>query len=127
MLASFLYHTNQIENVQVKNVEYFPDRIVFHAHYHPQHSRKGSKIRRLRMAPSGDKATFLWVVLQRLKCLICETIWWPTMPFAHGKRRVTISFERYVVKMMAFSTIEHTAKFLGVSWSLVKDIHKSHL
>lgn len=138
MPASILYHTNQIENVQVKKIEHFSDKIVFTVLYQPlrlicpccdhaQHSRKGSKIRLLRMAPLGDKAAFLAVELQRLKCLVCDTVWWPTMPFVRGKRRVTVSFERFVVKLMAFSTIEHTAKFLGVSWSLVKNIHKSYL
>jgi transposase len=28
---------------------------------------------------------------------------------------------------MRFSTIEHVAKFLGVSWSLIKNIHKAYL
>ena len=49
------------------------------------------------------------------------------MPFARVKRRFTISFELYVIELMRFATIEHVAKFLGVSWSLVKNIHKGYL
>src|SRR6202000_804360 len=31
------------------------------------------------------------------------------------------------INLMSFATIEHVANFLGVSWGLVKGIHKSHL
>lgn len=40
---------------------------------------------------------------------------------------MTISFEEYVINLMKFSTIEHTAHFLNCSWDLIKDIHKAHL
>ncbi len=138
MLASVLYHTNQIVDVQVKTVDYFHEKMVFHVLYEPkaiscpccknkEHSDKGSKIRNLRMAPMGAKAAFLSVELHRLKCGNCGHIWWPIMPFVQPKKRVTISFELYVVELMRFATIEHVAKFVGVSWSLVKNIHKTFL
>lgn len=49
------------------------------------------------------------------------------MPFSKPRKRVTLSFEKYVIELMRFATIEHVAKFLGVSWSLVKNIHKAYL
>lgn len=133
-----LYHTNQISDIQVRNVEYFHDRVVFHVLYEPKSElcpccgnnsywSKGSKIRKLRMAPMGNKAAFLWVLLFRLRCALCSHVWWPSLPFARSKKRVTLSFEQYVVRLMNFATIEHVAKFLGVSWGLVKSIHKAHL
>jgi transposase len=138
MSASLLYHTNQITNIQDKNVEYFHDKIVFHAIYKPkenlcpccghyEHSLKGSKTRKIRMAPLGNKASFLSVELNRLKCLNCSQIWWPRMPFVQGNKRVTLSFERYVIDMMNFATVEHVARFLGVAWGTIKNIHKAHL
>ena len=138
MPASLLYHSNQIENIQVKNVEYFSDKIVFEVLYQPikplcpcclhdKNSLKGSKIRTLRMAPLGIKAAFLSVEIHRLKCLNCETVWWPPLPFANPKKRVTLSFETYVINLMRFSTIEHVARFLGVSWGTIKGIHKAYL
>lgn len=138
MPAFMLYHTNQIADVQVKSREFFADKIIFHVLYtpkielcpcctHEKHSLKGSKIRNLRMAPLGNKAAFLSVELRRLKCVFCNHIWWPKLPFTQDKRRVTVSFEKYVITLMNFATIEHVAKFLGVSWHLVKSIHKSHL
>ena len=135
MSASMLYHTNQIEQVQVlKKEEYHSTHVIFHAIFTPKNticpccgydktSLKGSKTRKLRMAPLGNKQAFLRIILHRLRCLI----WWPPMPFAHPKKRVTLSFERYVIELMLFATIEHVAKFLKVSWSLIKNIHKSHL
>jgi transposase len=138
MSTSLLYHTNQITDVQVKNEEYFTEKIVFQVIYEPskapcpcceweEHSFKGAKIRKLKMAPLGNKAAFLSVKIHRLRCVNCCHIWWPSLPFARAKKRFTISFERYVIELMRFATIEHVAKFLGVSWSLIKNIHKAYL
>jgi transposase len=138
MSASLLYHTNQIENVQVKNIEYFAEKVIFDVLYtpkktlcpccgHAEATHKGRKIRKLRMAPMGNKKAWLIVETHRLRCCNCHHIWWPLLPFARAKRRITTSFEKYIIELMRFATIEHTAKFLGVSWSLVKDIHKSYL
>lgn len=138
MPASILYHSNQIENVQVKNVEYYSDKIVFEVLYQPikalcpcclhdENSLKGVKIRTLRMAPFGNRATFLSIEIHRLKCLNCESVWWPSLPFANAKKRVTLSFETYVINLMRFSTVEHVAQFLGVSWGTIKSIHKAYL
>jgi transposase len=137
MSASLLYHTNQIKDVQVLNVEYHLDRVIFKVLFtakppcpccgYENNISKGFKERKLRMAPLGNKMSFLFVKLHRLQCANCGYVWWPTMPFVRGKRRVTLSFEKYVIELMRFATIEHTAKFLGVSWNLVKNIHKDHL
>jgi len=138
MPASWLYHTNQITNIQVKNLEYFNEKIVFHCLYEPkkslcpccghhENSLKGCKVRKLRMAPLGNKAAFLSLQIYRLKCCLCNQIWWPSPPFVQGKKRFTRSFEQYVVKLMNFGTIEQVSKYLGVSWGLVKDVHKTHL
>lgn len=138
MSASLLYHTNQIENIQVKNVEYFPDKIVYEVLYKPskslcpcchfdKNSLKGSKIRSLQMAPMGNKAAFLLVEIHRLNCLNCHCKWWPPLSFANYKKRVTLSFEAYAINLMRFCTVEHTAKFLGVSWGTIKNIHKEYL
>lgn len=138
MSASLLYHTNQITDIQVENVEYFESKIIYHALYQPKNSscpccacltynQDSLKKRTLRMAPLGDKSAFLSLKLQRFKCCNCDKVWWPPIPFVRGKRRVTISFERYVIKMMQFATIKHVAGFLDVSWGLIKNIHKAHL
>lgn len=138
MSASLLYHTNQIKNIQVKNIEYRSDRVIYWVLFTPkkpicpccacnENFSKGSKIRKLKMAPLGNKMAFLFVKIYRLQCLNCYYTWWPTMPFVKPKKRVTLSFEKYVIELMKFATIKHVAKFLGVSWHLVKNIHKTYL
>lgn len=138
MSASMLYHTNQIENVQVLNQEYYIDKIFYEVVFTPKSAfcpccgnntfiSKGQKVRRLRMAPLGNKMAFLLLRLHRLQCVNCLHTWWPQVPFAKPKKRYTVSFEKYVINFMKFATIEHAARFLGVSWSLVKNIHKSYL
>jgi transposase len=138
MFASMLYHTNQITDIQVENVDYFESKVVFHVIYQPKnsscpscayhmHNQDGIKKRNLRMAPLGDKSAFLSLKIHRLKCCNCAKVWWPPITFVKGKKRITISFERYVVKMMQFATIKHVANFLGVSWGLIKNIHKAYL
>jgi len=138
MSISLLYHTNQITNIQENKTEYSSDKVVFHVHYNPkeelcpcceskEYSLKGIKLRKLKLPPVGDKLAFLLVKLNRLKCLECDQIWWPSLPFARAKKRFTKSFERFVIELMKFATIDHVAKFLGVSWSLIKNIHKAYL
>lgn len=138
MSASMLYHTNQIEDVQVQKEEYHIDSILFRATFmpkqlhcpccdHDSNISKGSKERKLRMAPLGNKMAFLIVKLHRVQCANCLHTWWPSMPFVKRKKRVTLSFEKYVIELMRFATIEHVARFLKVSWSLVKNIHKAYL
>lgn len=138
MSASLLYHTNQIEDIQVLNEDYTSNKIIFRAIFtpkdvncpccgHQSNILKGLKERKLRLAPLGDKMVFLLVRIHRLQCVNCQHVWWPSMPFVKPKKRVTLSFERYVIALMNFATIESVAKFLQVSWSLVKNIHKSYL
>lgn len=138
MFASLLYHTNQITDIQVENVAYFESKIVFHAIYQPrsslcpscgfnQHNLDGTKNRILRMAPLGNMAAILSLKVYRFRCCNCAQVWWPRITFVRGKKRVTLSFERYVIRMMQFATIKHVAVFLGVSWGLIKNIHKQHL
>jgi transposase len=138
MFASLLYHTNQIEDVQVLKHEYYEDKILFEAVLTPKKIpcaccggndliSKGLKTRKLRMAPLGNKMAILVLRLHRLQCVNCLHVWWPPIPFAKPKKRYTTSFEKFVINLMGFATIEHVAKLLGVSWALIKNIHKDYL
>ena len=97
MPASLLYHTNQITDIQVKNVEYFESKIVYHAIFKPRNSicktcghtecrLDGMKKRNLRIAPLGNKSAFLSLETHRQRCTNCGQVWWPIIPFVRGKK-----------------------------------------
>lgn len=138
MFTSLLHHTNQINDVQVLKHEFHSNKALFEAVLIPKKSpcpccggndfiSKGLKTRKLRMAPLGDKPAILILRVHRHQCVNCLYVWWPPIPFAKPKKRYTLSFEKYVISLMRFATVEHTAKFLGVSWALIKNIHKEYL
>lgn len=96
MSVSMLYHTNQIEDVQVNREEFHPDKVVFHVLFTPRKTicpccgdnkpfSKGSKNRKLRLPPIGLKMAFLMVTIHRLQCVNCLHTWWPPIPFAKSK------------------------------------------
>jgi len=48
-------------------------------------------------------------------------------PFSHGKSRHLKAFARYVVELCCIMTLRNVSRLLGVSWDLVKGLHKSSL
>jgi hypothetical protein len=66
------------------------------------------------MSPIGRKKCMLELVLHRLKCRGCSTLWWPTLPFMVGTHRYVRSFALTVIEMLRFSTI-HGRRISG-SW-----------
>jgi len=79
------------------------------------------------MSPIGRKKCILDLVLHRVQCCECSTLWWPTLPFMIGTHRFVRSFALTVLDLLRFGTIRSVAEFLGVGWDLVKDIHKERL
>jgi hypothetical protein len=49
------------------------------------------------------------------------------VPFADPWRTYTHAFERYVLDLSRFGTMQDVADHLDVSWDIVKDIQKRHL
>ncbi len=88
---------------------------------------KGFKIRKFRMIPWGSMKCFLILKMHRIFCSDCKKRSWPILDFVKGKQRMTKSYIAYVLDLITLGTILSMAKFLNVSWDLVKDIHKNHL
>ncbi|HLY69310.1 MAG TPA: ISL3 family transposase [Puia sp.] len=88
---------------------------------------KGQKIRRFKMTPIGSKKCYLDVVLHRLKCLECDHQWWPRLPFMKGKFQMTRSLIQYAFDLLSISTIQDISRLLGISWNVIKKIHKMKL
>lgn len=138
MSTSVLYHTNGINDVQYKATRYEAGSVIFEAEMKKGghlctkcknlHSHvKEHKRRRFRMVPFGNKPCFLSLLMHRFQCARCGHKWWPRLSFMVGKKRMTRSFIRHILDLMTFGTIKDVALFLGVSWDVVKDIHKEAL
>ena len=88
---------------------------------------QGHKERLLKSLPIGGKSTFVLVKVPRVVCLPCEITRQVKVPFADPWRSYTHAFERYVLDLSRFGTIQDVARHLEVSWDIVKDIQKWHL
>jgi transposase len=138
MSTSILYHAYGIRGVHHKSTKFSGNSIIFNAQVTDQFVRcpecgcrkafsKGRKVRRFHMVPFARKRCFLDLTMQRLKCCECGKIWWPRLPFMVGNRRAVRSFVQFVVDLLQFATILSVARWLGVSWDMIKQIHKEKL
>jgi transposase len=137
MSASILYHAFNIKNVKYKGIEYSAEGIILKAEMSryircpgcgDRYSTfKGQKTRRLRMSPMGRKRCYLDLVVHRVRCRKCGKVWWPQLSFMVGKHRYTRAFALTVLDLLRFGTIQAVAHYLGVSWNVIKVIHKSKL
>jgi transposase len=65
--------------------------------------------------------------VQRLCCKSCGCVHQESLPFVTGKRTYTNKFARFVISLSRIGTIKDIAKFLQISWDIVKDIQKRYL
>jgi len=87
----------------------------------------GKSIRNFHLPPTGSKKAVLSILTRRNQCKECKSTWWPQAPFADGKQRMTKSFVRYALELLQFGTVKDVAVHLGVSWDVIKDLHKNYL
>ena len=138
MSTSLLYHVFGIKGIHYKSTSYDGDAIVMNAQLTDQHTKcpgcgcrkatfKGCKQRKILLSPMGRKRCYLNLVLHRLMCRECGKLWWPTPAFLDGKHRYARCFALTVLDLLSFGTISSVARYLGVGWDLIKEIHKSRL
>ncbi len=138
MFTAIPFYLFGIENVECQSVEYGNEKIVFHVKTSKNspccplcHGKnvyyRGQKMRKLRMVPWGKIQCFLYLTLSRISCHDCNKSMWPALDFVQGKQRMVRAFVQYVLSLIAIGTILGVARFLGVGWDLVKNIHKEHL
>lgn len=80
-----------------------------------------------RTLPIGGRATWISMPIPRVACQECHRVRQVKVAFAAERVSYTRSFERYVVDMSKYMTIEDLRCHLGVSWDVVKGIQKKHL
>jgi transposase len=139
MTTSLLYHAFGLKGVKYISTRYIHGSVVFHAEVTrtiercpvcnswKTHRKKGTKNRFLRMIPIGARPSFLDIKIWRIYCEDCQSLRWPKLPFAEGKKRHTKRFAQFAIDLLHWMTISGTAKVLSVGWDLIKDLHKAHL
>jgi len=88
---------------------------------------RGMQVRRFRTLPIGRKAVYIDLPVQRVECSKCQAIRQVKIRFADEHKRYTRAFERLVLDLSKQMTIQAVARYLGVSWDLVKEIQKRSL
>lgn len=138
MSTSILYHAFGLKGIRHTSTHFKSDAVIFRAEMTDALVRcprcgcrkatlKGQKTRWFFMSPVGRKKCMLVVDFHRLKCEDCAHLWWPSLPFMVGKHRYVRCFALTVLDLLRFGTIRWVARYLGVGWDLVKEIHKSRL
>ena len=84
-------------------------------------------MRRFRTVPIGRKAVYIDLPVQRVECSECHAIRQVKIRFAGEHKRYTRAFERLVLDLSRQMTIQAVARYLGVSWDLVKETQKHNL
>ncbi|MBI5346515.1 MAG: ISL3 family transposase, partial [Chlamydiae bacterium] len=138
MSTSNLYHTHGIKGVEYKSTKYEKGATFYSVEMvrkgilcpkcgSQNFQFKGQKTRRFKMNPAGPKKCYLDVVLHRVKCSECNYQWWPRLPFMKGKFQMTRSLIQYAFDLLSACTIQDVSRILGISWNVIKKIHKMKL
>ena len=138
MSTSLLYHRFGIQGYQYVRSQYCRGQTVFAVRQDPADMacshcgsrdviRRGQVPRRFRTVPIGRTPVWIDLPVQRVACRRCRVVQQVRVPFAVGHHSYTRSFERYATELCQAMTIQDVAHHLGVSWDVIKDIHKRHL
>ena len=138
MSTSFLYHGFGIIGKYYKKTTYEKGAIIFDIYQKDTSLRcpvcgsryvikKGSVSRKFRMVPIGKKQIWLRMNIPRVRCTRCGITRQIKINFAEKRKSYTKSFERYVLELSNYMTINDIAKHLNVSWDVIKGIQKRYL
>jgi len=83
--------------------------------------------RTFRALPTGRRKQYIVLLGHEQRCRRCQQKRREPIRFAKGKSRNTKAFERLVVELCQIATIKHVALWLGMSWTVVKEIFKENL
>lgn len=83
--------------------------------------------RGFRGLPIGSRPVSIILPVARVECQVCCSSRQVRVKFARERVSYTRSFERYVLELSAYMTIQDLANHLQVSWDLVKGIQKRYL
>lgn len=137
MSTSLLYHAFGIRGYQYVRTEYVRGEIHFTIEQreplrcrHCQSDEviyRGTFPRRFRGLPIGGRPVWVLLPVQRVECRRCGLVQRVDVAFADRRRSYTRAFERYALDLCRCMTIQDVAHHLGVSWDVIKSIHKRYL
>ena len=111
----------------LQQVEPQPHRVCCSACRSRNVIRRGESVRWFRNLPVGSELTWVIATLPRVECRDCGRVRQIDSGLAAPKRTYTHAFERYVLELSRYMTIQDVGQHLGVSWDIVKDIQKRNL
>ena len=89
--------------------------------------KAGIKERLIRSSNIGEKSIYIHMIVQRLYCKSCGLTRQEHLSFIMPKKKYSNGFARLVQCLSRQMSIKAVARFLNVSWDIVKDILKTHL
>lgn len=138
MSSQVLYQVFRVKSYRLTKLETEEHRVFLHVE--PQQHRvccsacrsrkvirRGESVRWFRNLPVGSELTWVIATLPRVECRDCGLVRQIDSGLAGPKRTYTHAFERYVLELSRYMTIQDIGRHLGVSWDIVKDIQKRHL
>ena len=138
MSTSLLYHAFGVRGYQYVSSSYECGEVTFRIVKRKQDllcpvcgshkvTRKGTVDRWFKSVPIGSKPVKIVMAVQRVLCLVCDSLRQIKLGFADARRSYTRQFERYALELSRCMTIKDVAEHLRVSWDIIKDIQKRYL
>jgi transposase len=138
MSTSLLYHAFAIRGYQYVATDYHEGGVTFRIAKALKDCRcsacgsahvasRGQVERRFRCPPIGQRPVTVVLPIPRVWCLNCGLIRQVALDFADPRRSYTKAFARCALELCRLMTIQDVAHYLGVSWDVIKEIHKQEL
>jgi transposase len=138
MSSRMLYHAFHIQGYRLLEWEFDEHKVLMHVEPQPHRiccsccgSRKvirhGGSTRWLRNLPIGNDLTWVIVKIPRVECLDCGVTRRIKTGLSQPRFSYTHAFARYAIELCHHMTIQAVALHLGVSWDVIKHIHKTYL
>ncbi len=138
MSQRMLYHAFHVQGYRLVEWEFDEHKVLMHVEPQPHKVccsvcgsreviRHGATQRWLRNLPVGSDLTWVIVSVPRVECQECGVTRQIRTGLSSPRVGYTYAFARYVLALCQLMTIQDVARHLGVSWDLIKDIHKTFL
>lgn len=138
--TSFLYHSLGLRGYRHLATRYEGGSLIHHVEMVEDKRRckgcgaRASELildgrfqRTFKALPVGPRRQLIVLHGHEQVCRRCGSKLREPILFADGSRRYLKCFESFVVDLCRIAPIKHVARFLGVSWTFVKDVFKKHL